>query len=381
MMGCFRLYLAMSVVFMHSSNLFGFRGVVGQFAVQSFFVVSGFYMAMVLDTKYLASGVVNFYINRILRLFPLYILVWLVSLAGLLFFGRTQYSTIDDFLRLPADGGLLATIFIGASNIFLLGQDLTCFFSVQNGGIVLQQTDHLAVLLQLVPQTWSVSLELYFYALAPWLARQPTRRILLAAAAFVGLRVLLALSGVSSDLWEYRFFPTALPFFLGGMLSYRCYRAISAAKFLPAASTTITAAWFFLIVTYDAWADLANGSALFLGLKHWFPAIIPSDLLLPLVPLVVPFLFARAKSSAIDRFIGELSYPIYLIHFFIIFVVRQLFGWSEITNTQEAVILLAVLALSACAYILVDRPLEAVRHGISSRSFQKVVFASAEKSI
>jgi peptidoglycan/LPS O-acetylase OafA/YrhL len=81
-MGILRLILAISVVVMHCDpDLSKWVLVGGQFAVKLFFIVSGFYMAMVLTEKYHGPGSVRlFYGNRLLRLLPTYYLVIAIAL-------------------------------------------------------------------------------------------------------------------------------------------------------------------------------------------------------------------------------------------------------------------------------------------------------------
>ena len=68
-MGMLRVALAMAVVLSHLP-LATLQFMSGGLAVQGFFIVSGFYMALVLDGKYKDVGL--FYSNRLLRLFPTY---------------------------------------------------------------------------------------------------------------------------------------------------------------------------------------------------------------------------------------------------------------------------------------------------------------------
>src|SRR6266545_150629 len=81
-MGCFRLFLALAVLNAHyrfwqlgpeGYSLFP----TGGFAVCIFYVISGFYMSMVITQKYqrLPDGTLRFYGNRALRLFPVYLAV------------------------------------------------------------------------------------------------------------------------------------------------------------------------------------------------------------------------------------------------------------------------------------------------------------------
>lgn len=72
-MGIIRLLLAISVLISHTSTIFGFGFVGGQAAVQAFFIISGFYMAFILNEKYIGenNSYKLFITNRLLRLYPI----------------------------------------------------------------------------------------------------------------------------------------------------------------------------------------------------------------------------------------------------------------------------------------------------------------------
>ncbi|MCX6311853.1 MAG: acyltransferase, partial [Bacteroidetes bacterium] len=73
-MGSIRTLLALSVVVFHSYFIFGERLIGGLVAVQAFYLISGFYMAMILNEKYKAGkGSYKLFItNRFLRIYPAY---------------------------------------------------------------------------------------------------------------------------------------------------------------------------------------------------------------------------------------------------------------------------------------------------------------------
>jgi peptidoglycan/LPS O-acetylase OafA/YrhL len=75
-MGTIRYLLAFSVLITHSKFL-GKLMPPGDIAVQLFFIISGFYMALILNTKY-KSHTLAFYKNRFLRLYPIYFFVLIV---------------------------------------------------------------------------------------------------------------------------------------------------------------------------------------------------------------------------------------------------------------------------------------------------------------
>ncbi len=88
-MGFLRLYLALCVVAGHAGDVFPWEMHNGRQAVQIFFIISGFYIELILSGKYHTRTA--FYKSRALRIFPPYALVaagvCLLSLACRLLFG------------------------------------------------------------------------------------------------------------------------------------------------------------------------------------------------------------------------------------------------------------------------------------------------------
>jgi peptidoglycan/LPS O-acetylase OafA/YrhL len=86
-MGLLRLFLALGVAAGHAWGNFGLAGepiFIGGRAVQIFYMISGFLIAMILDGKYANSprGVWLFYSNRALKIFVPYLVVLAVTVAA-----------------------------------------------------------------------------------------------------------------------------------------------------------------------------------------------------------------------------------------------------------------------------------------------------------
>ena len=82
-MGLLRLLLAISVITTHCGPCLGFSPLGGVEAVQTFFMISGFYMAMILTEKYRGPGSYrSFLINRFLRIYPLYWIALILTLIA-----------------------------------------------------------------------------------------------------------------------------------------------------------------------------------------------------------------------------------------------------------------------------------------------------------
>lgn len=186
-MGTLRFVLALSVVLAHVGVA---APVTGQIAVQVFFVISGFYMALVLDGRYTDKW--TFWTNRLLRLFPGYFLIAGLSAMWL----WKNYPPYFDAVGW----------FDGITNIVIVGQDVSVFNGSQS---------------MLLPQAWSLALELYFYALAPWIVKLRTRTLLAIIGASFVARAVSYVYGLDHDPWTYRFFPFEVAFFLIGVLIHR----------------------------------------------------------------------------------------------------------------------------------------------------------------
>jgi peptidoglycan/LPS O-acetylase OafA/YrhL len=177
-MGLIRLLLAISVVLAHSDSLFGVKLWGGVMAVEMFFIISGFYMALILNEKYNSPDkTIIFYKNRLLKLLPIYwtvlSLTLLLSIVSYFTFnkGGTLLHFIDDF----DDLGFFA-FYVVFSNVFLMGQDLLMFLGLNEEGVVLTKSfsDTSTPLHKfiIIPQAWTLSLEIVFYLMAPFLLRK-----------------------------------------------------------------------------------------------------------------------------------------------------------------------------------------------------------------
>jgi len=75
-MGILRTILAIAVVVYHSYKIFGLRMCGGQVAVETFYMISGFYMALILNEKYVGKGSYKKFISS--RFFIKFTVYWFV---------------------------------------------------------------------------------------------------------------------------------------------------------------------------------------------------------------------------------------------------------------------------------------------------------------
>jgi len=89
-MGLLRAALAMAVVLGHTlSGRHRLMMIDPAAAVELFFIISGFYMGLILSEKYVGPKSFKLFItNRLLRLFPTYLLVLVISVLLWLLLGK-----------------------------------------------------------------------------------------------------------------------------------------------------------------------------------------------------------------------------------------------------------------------------------------------------
>lgn len=318
-MGLLRFILAITVVIAHSSSIFGFTFVGGVIAVQAFYIISGFYMTMILNEKYIGvnDSYKLFISNRLLRLYPIYwsvlFLTILFSLA-LTFYTNgknsgnfTIYKDYFDTLNL---GSFIFLIF---TNVFLFLQDIVMFLGLDtSSGNLFFTSNFIETSPQLhkflfIPQAWTIGVEISFYLIAPFLVRKKIKLIILLIFLSLFLRFGLTQYGMSNDPWSYRFFPTELVFFLLGIISYNIYLKI---RYLEIKKAYLYMIFFSVIgstVLYDF---------IFISYKY--------SMYLILFFICLPFIFLLTKNWKYDSYIGELSYPIYISHMFMYSIIITL---------------------------------------------------------
>jgi peptidoglycan/LPS O-acetylase OafA/YrhL len=257
-------------------------------AVECFFVISGFYMQMVLSTKYTREKLGrhwkhHFYKARYFRLLPIYLSgVLLVLCAALLRPASGPLPIVEYVLALPNTlGNAIFKLFLFLTNLTMFFQDVTMFLCSHNGQIYWSENFwHSEVPLWeglAIPQAWSLGIELSFYLIAPYLLNLRSRWLFGLCGTLIVKAFVIKTFGLG-DPWTYRFFPFELGYFLLGALAYR-YRSLLDG-FVPER-----------IGKYCAY-PLAIGFAAFSLPVH------PATLIYPLVlACILPFIFRMTEPA------------------------------------------------------------------------------------
>ena len=345
-MGILRLLLAISVVIHHTPNA-GIAFTNGGVAVQAFYVISGYFIAMVLSGKY--SAYTTFYINRGLRLYPVYLVVLLLSAIQLFVAGSNRYLKVEQIELVSDPLSAIALIF---ANLTLIGQEWIVWFDVdgQTGALTLDLTASSAGPVTawrflLVPQAWTLSLELAFYSVAPFLVKRHVGVIAAVAVASLVIRMCWEVAGVDYNLWVRRMFASELCLFLLGVLAFRLTPSFVAFTGARRARTIGFASLAALV------ALVCVHSTLF-GVTAMGRAILFFSLAISL-----PFIHHALGRNSIDRRVGDLSYPVYIVHILVIASIRQ---WAP-DHAGVAVMIAATLIAAIILYLLIDRPVDALR--------------------
>jgi peptidoglycan/LPS O-acetylase OafA/YrhL len=329
-MGIIRFLLALGVLVSHSSPIFGLNFIGGVEAVESFYIISGFYMSIILNEKYVGknNSYKLFISNRLLRLYPIYWVVLLLTIIySLLVFklgypGKILFYSHFWYMQLS---GLIYLIF---SNIFILGQDIIFYLGLDPSGSFFftkdfNKTDPALYNFLFVPQAWSISLEIIFYLMAPFIVRRSLYFLLAIYSASFLVKLFLFYQGLTNPPWNYQFFPAEVSYFILGAISYHIYRKVRQKPYSLLLTQTLFAVAVFCCIFYY----ILPVSPVTLFGYHFFLA------------MAIPFIFDYTKNNKIDRYIGELSYPMYISHMFILmFVSANVFPKYESLGTTTLIL-------------------------------------------
>ena len=347
-MGLIRFLLAISIIVSHTSPIPGVGFIGGTGSIQSFFIISGFFIALVIDKKYSRekSPVKSFWLARAIRIYPVYWTMLLFELANLSVYLRYW----GGFLK--SNIGIL--FYIIFSNLFIFGSDLTRFLDFDPGAGRLFFSAHLdnnpswGNSFLLIEPAWTLGIFLLFYLAAPYLMKQKNKVLFVLMVLSLALRAGAYQFGFSDGVWRDGFFPFEIAFFIAGMLVYRFYKnhgfktaskAAGALAYLATIAVIIFYNRLFLIEPYRQWS-------------YYF-----------LLALVIPLIFELTRHWKFDRYIGELSLVVYLSHSLIINFYNKIFfnvsGLSAIaymSDFRNVNIIIMTIVFSAAVELFIIRP-------------------------
>lgn len=328
MFGTYRALLALMVVFQHLGEIRG----LGAFAVFGFYVLSGYLMTLILHASYGYSpaGIGRYALNRFLRIYPIYWIACLTSIALVLWLGADRTSTYQASIRLPDD-----------------------LESALRNLLIVIEYDTKA---RLTPPAWALTAELFYYAcIGLGMSRTRFRTIVWFAASTL-YTVYVNLAQLPWT-YHYHLIPAAsLPFSTGALIYHYKDRVLEAVPLLRARLAPVP---LFALILLNFAASQGLGT-----LRTW-----GFYLNYALNTLIVLSLAGRSSlpgiSRRVDESLGDFSYPIYLMHYQAgLLLVGLGVGWRRGELSFALVSLPLIFGFAWLLTTVVERPIERLRRRV-----------------
>jgi peptidoglycan/LPS O-acetylase OafA/YrhL len=358
-LGFIRLILALMIVIFHlpDHSIFGYVGMNGSIVVNAFFILSGFFMALVINEKYFITEKKSFLLfisNRVLKIYPTYLLtlVFALVVSCLGYFFVKNWIFLQNYFTRPIDfPTLLILLFV---NITGIGIDVLSFFSINSATGQLFFSGMFsanAINYIFIGQAWAIGIELVFYLISPFILRRKTSFLVWILLLSFLLRIILVFSGFENNPWRDRFFLTELTFFMLGAIAYKSYKRYpfftKTSNFLYIIPITAIS----LIISFNYLPDFFVSVFSF---KEWFFYVG--------LTVSLPFMFILSnKMRYLDSVLAELSYPIFLVHVVIINLVAIFISFNSHENIAKISVIILTVVYSLFVLKLVMFPIEKFR--------------------
>lgn len=336
MFGILRTLLAMMVLVGHLTN----HWQIGTYAVFAFYIISGYLMTRIMQQRYgyTLRGRGAFAINRVLRLYPLYWLALLLSILVVLAVGEHNALAFNEVMHFPDHTGE----WLGIATMLYIG-----WFPNE-------------IAPNLVPTTWAITVELFFYLFITLGLSRTERRVHI----WLALSALYTLYVVAFELgWKYMYFPLAaasLPFAIGAQIYFLQQ------KNFPSLGDDwwLQPGWLSVFLLLNALTETLY--------PDYFLAGFYVSLLISVVLCYQIALGGRwgSISADTDEKIGAYSYPIYLLHWQVgLLISIMLFGKPihDVTTSGLLSLLASIVVVLLVSWLflkLVDTPVQSLRRAI-----------------
>jgi len=274
MFGTYRTILAIFVVIGH----LGHAPFIGTYSVFGFYILSGYLMTRIMKKSYgyTIPGVFRYLTNRFLRIYPIYWISILFSLILILNVSEESIKTVSPYIYLPI-------------NFESILRNISIVFSVHSEP-------------RLTPPSWALTVEIFYYVLiASGISKNKYLTLLWFLASCLYSSYLL----IGDASFSYRYFtiPAAsLPFSLGALLFYIEPNPLAKKNYLKIIILSILiisnyfiSLFFNVLESFGFYINLFLSANIIFTLSH-----------------------IKTKNKLLKKYdllIGNLSYPIYLVHY------------------------------------------------------------------
>lgn len=332
MFGILRTVLALYVVLLHIFNI----PTLGNYAVSFFFLLSGFLMTLIMHNTYYfdVKGFKLFWLNRILRLYPIYFVVLVLSIIV-----------------------ILCNTEIILNKAMFLSNSISNWF--QNITMLYFDIVPHRIQPRMVPTSWALTNELVFYFLISLGISKTFKRTLVWLLISISYYVFTYLY-YNLDTFRYSAIPaSSLPFAMGAMvfwlqnyyanrikrISNRSFILISLVSFL----------FFNLNAVYFSKMEVFKSFAIYINLLLSFLTIWS-----------LYNLKGNKRILKFDNSVGAYSYPIYLSHYFVVFLYVLLLNFGIISGSfkleLKAMVPFMILLFVICyPLVLLDSKMNSIK--------------------
>ena len=304
MFGYLRFFLALLVLLSHVGvRVWGLNP--GVFAVVIFYILAGYVTTYLFyEVMPKKNRIVNFYIDRAIRIFPLYLIVLSITLLFILVtnYGEPHFN-----------------LFNTLSNLTIIPLNYYMYFDVN----ILTDPKW-----PLIPPAWSLGTELQAYLLMPLLLLYRKLFIVSFITTFT-IYTLANFTLLHPDHFGYRLIFGVLFFFLiGVLLRKRVYKILIVLYLL------IFFEAFLLFVT-DSISQYSYSKETLLGLLLGMPLI---------------GLFSQQRDRILNKILGRASYALFLIHFLFIWLFNYLGLFSK--GGKSYILSVVIASVIASLYLI-----------------------------
>ncbi len=332
-----RFFLAFNVVIFHLWNSVAPGS--GPVAVLGFFFISGYLITQIVREVYsMPRRAADFILNRALRIYPQYLIALCLGLLAINFFPAVA-SHINSYMRWPQ------TSAEWWPQLAIFGQGESA--------------------VRILPATWTLNTELYFYALIGLVTAQSKKASIALCLVSLPVGALCAAKLLPFDFYGS---PIGNGFvFLLGSVAYFYRHAVPIRAPVFALACAAYLGHIYAIPSLEK-SDLDSANLAGSLMPFWI-------LLLYLIQHPVS-VSNRPFVARISYLLGKIAYPLFLLHWTVCVVmsVWWFHGLSSVdmhspweSGRYFAVMLVASIGCSVLFYSLIDRPLEHVRQQFRGR--------------
>jgi peptidoglycan/LPS O-acetylase OafA/YrhL len=322
MLGTYRFILASIVIIGH----LWIRTPGMHYAVGSFYIISGFLMTAILHERYgfAPKGLGKYFANRALRIYPTYLIIVGLTLLIVILYPWLPWQ-VSRYIFLPE------SLPEWSRNLLIFGMTAT------EGG-------------RLIPQAWSLDVELWFYLLmALVLSRRQESAVIWLELSLIWTITAIWI-GLDFDTRQRTFFAGSLPFSLGANIWFIKDKLspVPLTAFICLSLLFIANLIYCHLTWIDPWME-----------GQYISILISAFTLIALVKT------EPIKSyEKIDKLLGDLSYPMYVSHLLVGCAVILAFFPGTPRHRGPDFFIIAFGYTLLFSYILhryIERPVETLR--------------------